>query len=127
MAGVGPLSPLTDGNTNQDFLDRINVLTTKVLKLEEELTKTREGKKRPVTEWNACSELSKFGGDPKEWKDWEFKFHNLIRPLPLFEMWLNHCKDRDEPLNLTDMAHIQQRAGQNGHPGVDYAWYDEQL
>ena len=101
MAGVGPLPLLNEGNSNHDYLDRINVLTTKVLKLEEELTKTREGKKRSVTEWKACGELPKFGGYPKEWKDWEFKFHNLILPLPLFERWLDHCKDRDESLNLT--------------------------
>ena len=118
MAGVGSLPPLVKENTNQDYVDRINILTTKDLKLEDELTKTREGKRRAVTEWKACGELPKFGGLPKEWKDCEFKFHNLIRPLPLFELWLNRCKDRDESLNLTDMANLLQRAVEQGYTEV---------
>ena len=88
MAMAAPIPDLVENvSSTAEFIQRINFLTRKIEAMEAQ--QGAGGKKREMMESKGFQEVGKFGGEPKEWKDWEFKMHNFVRPHKFFEHFLN--------------------------------------
>ena len=116
---------LVEGQTSTTALiERINFLSRKIEALE---SVGFGGKgKGQLTDSKSFQDVKNFGGEPKDWKDWEFKFHNFVRPFPGFEQWLNWIKEMEDPPTKLDRDTLQEEANLLGKD-IDFDWYDEQL
>ena len=110
---AAPLADLVPNvSSTAELFQRINFLTNKMAEMEGRAG--GQGKQREFVESKALFEVPKFGGDPKDWKDWEFKFHNFVRPNKYFEPWLNWIKDCETAPTTADRDTLQQRADSQG-------------
>ena len=64
-----------------------------------------------MTRWRSISSLPKFNGDEKIFKDFDFKLHQFVRPVPAFEKFLDWIKEADAEPDVESMADYKMSTG----------------
>ena len=128
-----PSAPATGLHGQSDpaqFVLHIDRLTAQVFELQQQgmhlFSKNNESKKKDLTEQKAFDKVPKYGGNEKEFGDFEFKLQQLLRPYKHFEEFIDWIKNEEEETNL-DALTQKARAESQHDPTVDLHWYDEQL
>ena len=122
MSAPEMLTPLSQ---LEDYVRVITALQHEVYELKNRIAGMPQGgmsqggsgdKPEEITRWRSVQSMPKFSGDDKVFKDFDFKLHQLVRPVIGFEKFLDWIKDSDvEP----DTQMLAQYKYETGHP-VEY-------
>ena len=109
MAGAQP-TMLTEASNAADYRGVVNRLQCEVFELKAHMaaqvihTPPSTGGEKEMTRWRSISNLPKFNGDDKHFKDFEFKLHQFVRPVMGFEKFLDWVKDSDKEPTEDDLT-----------------------
>ena len=79
----------------------------------------RESKE--LTRWRSIQSVPKFSGEERQFRDFEFKLQQFVRPVTGFEKFLNWVKDSDQEPNNNMMTIYKQQTG------VELEYLNDQL
>ena len=119
-AAVGP-ELLTEATQTPDMVRIFNELKMEVFQLRgamNQMSQTmagthqqQQGRDGELTRWRTLQQLGKFNGDEKSFKDFDFKLHQFVRQVPMFEKFLDWVRQSDVEPNHEAMQHYKAETG----------------
>ena len=106
---------LTSQGDQEDSVRVIAALQPEVFDLKNRIAGMSQGeigdKPEEITRWRSVQSMPKFSGDDKVFKDFDFKLHQLVRPVIGFEKFLDWIKDSDVEPDAQKMAEYKYETG----------------
>ena len=114
MAAVGP-ELLTESTGSAETVRIFNDMKMEVFQLcgamnqmnqtlvgnQQQQNQQQQGRDSELTRWRTLQQLGKFNGDEKSFKDFDFKLHQFVRQVPMFEKFLDWVRQSDVEPNHT--------------------------
>ena len=134
MAQQGAPEMLTNQSGAADYVRVITQLQTEMYQMREHMNGMmaamaqqaagqNQGNREPkeLTRWRNIQSVPKFSGEERQFRDFEFKLQQFVRPVNGFQKFLNWVKDSDQEPNNNLMTAYKQETG------VELEYLNDQL